>query len=1364
MPGDDQAEEMEPTELRGLVSNPRRQAVPTLRGFAYQAWQSVYRWITLGAGEALFLEGAEDIDVVTTEDVTTIQVKETSRSGSVTLNSEDVLEAIAHCWEHQEKNQTVTIYFHFLTTSPRGHERPDRFSGVKGLDYWDTCKRPDTDLNPLRLFLQEQLMLPENLQEFIANASDTDLREQLIRRISWDTGNEPQQHVEELIHKTVIEHGARFHFLPSNDSLKVVPFIYKRVWDLICQEDGRWLSYADFVRLFDEVTTERVSTTELRQLRNLALAVSRNSSAGLFTSAGHNELSNSLTTTLSFDPAFLPALSRMSRREEVVEVLRARLRSKGVLILRGSTGMGKSTLASLLANASKGSWQQLNMRGLEPQQIRDRLLYSASATHEQSNTHDYLIDDLNFERQTAVYENALAALLYVVLSNGRRVIITTQGELPTRLRLLFELSEESIFDVPLLTEDEIKEIASNYGCPSSDLLDQWGNVINLNTYGHPLLVHARIVNLQAEGWHAPRPDDLFHSQSIEEVREESQRRFQEQIPSESARKLAYRLSILAPYFKRIHALYLGEHPTPLESVGEAFDLLVGPWVERLQYGYYRISPLLYYTAERMFTPQQIKELHQTAAEIFLVEKKLTRNELYGALYHGIRGEHDGVLLQAFSVALKIKPEDRAVAFREIDFLSMLSLDQSQILFPPAPLISIMLRSLQFRVAAELDSTGRAPKVAARWEEELENFDRTISYPGFELWSQFTFISEVILRFEVPISLGFMAKHIVRLFVLRRESDSVIDQHPLLKEMFSIIDEQIRENDYVMLAALRCKQTEDVADFFIGLDSQGEEAAEQVWAQFRLDDQVAMTIVDTAWLSEIKKEVSDWTKSLAVLDMVANLGVKHLADPLIAFAHRAKAIVLREYLNDSQGAFEALDEGRNRLSRKHIAIDDYWAKLLFLGDRYEEALVQWQDLSQVFEAQQYPARTYSYRDAESCAAKVGDWREAAAFASRAEEAARQSSMSADVITGFHADYAFCLWMAGDRPGAMVAFAQTLDMLNALPEPESNFSSYMLYSKVEHAIAWMKQATDGKEGLPQPPAGWFSDPDPPSIAQDLPVKDRIYFWYYLAMIEYKCRGGDTVFRRFEEESRHTQLTHVLFSVEDLRLKNLFSRNEFDSLVNVFAEYAKRLNASRQQHHPGESMPWEDKVLFPLLFAALITSVYSGTLEELPIKKWKVDAEQHGFLSEDLRNWLAYLEHAINFDQSELDSIQRDNWAEPKERIVAALLLAVDKTLDPETRFYADVTLIHNKGAYALWHLETDEIIGEIVSRGWLNIIEDQRFALRSLGTNAPLIHAACTDNSVHGRKKAARILLVARNAVQAALHESTLTLLNELANSG
>lgn len=128
------------------VSNPRRQATDTIRGYEYQIWQSVFRWVTLKPNEILFLEKAEDFDVTSDGEAETTQVKDTMRSGNVTLNSPSVLDAISNFWRHQKQNPNYFIRFRLLTTSARGLEQSNPFSGVKGLDYWDRCKGDASDL------------------------------------------------------------------------------------------------------------------------------------------------------------------------------------------------------------------------------------------------------------------------------------------------------------------------------------------------------------------------------------------------------------------------------------------------------------------------------------------------------------------------------------------------------------------------------------------------------------------------------------------------------------------------------------------------------------------------------------------------------------------------------------------------------------------------------------------------------------------------------------------------------------------------------------------------------------------------------------------------------------------------------------------------------------------------------------------------------------------------------------------------------------------------------------------------------------------------------------------------------------------
>jgi hypothetical protein len=71
--------------VEGLVGDKRRQATDSIRGYVYQAYQSVLAWMRLGSDEVLFLEGAEDFDVHSADGVTATQVKDTAGSGALTL-------------------------------------------------------------------------------------------------------------------------------------------------------------------------------------------------------------------------------------------------------------------------------------------------------------------------------------------------------------------------------------------------------------------------------------------------------------------------------------------------------------------------------------------------------------------------------------------------------------------------------------------------------------------------------------------------------------------------------------------------------------------------------------------------------------------------------------------------------------------------------------------------------------------------------------------------------------------------------------------------------------------------------------------------------------------------------------------------------------------------------------------------------------------------------------------------------------------------------------------------------------------------------------------------------------------------------
>ncbi|MFQ5432199.1 MAG: dsDNA nuclease domain-containing protein, partial [Nitrospinota bacterium] len=130
-----------------LESDPARQATDTIRGYVYQFYQSVLAWITLDEDEILFLEGAEDFDIYHNQDVQTVQVKDTKKSGSFTLNHHEATKALNNFWQHKQSNPEYKINFRFLTTSPIGKERNAKFGqNTNGIDYWQMVKEGLADV------------------------------------------------------------------------------------------------------------------------------------------------------------------------------------------------------------------------------------------------------------------------------------------------------------------------------------------------------------------------------------------------------------------------------------------------------------------------------------------------------------------------------------------------------------------------------------------------------------------------------------------------------------------------------------------------------------------------------------------------------------------------------------------------------------------------------------------------------------------------------------------------------------------------------------------------------------------------------------------------------------------------------------------------------------------------------------------------------------------------------------------------------------------------------------------------------------------------------------------------------------------
>ena len=162
-----------------------RQAVHSLRGYVYQAVATALAWLDIGENDRIFLEVAEDYAVVAKQALTAVQVKDTKRTGPVTLNSESVRNSIVAFVDLVQRNPDIQVELRFFTTSEIGTEQTvaDRPAGEAGLEYWQKVATRG-DVSHLRKILQSD-KFPESVQAFSKARDDESLRRDLIRRIHW---------------------------------------------------------------------------------------------------------------------------------------------------------------------------------------------------------------------------------------------------------------------------------------------------------------------------------------------------------------------------------------------------------------------------------------------------------------------------------------------------------------------------------------------------------------------------------------------------------------------------------------------------------------------------------------------------------------------------------------------------------------------------------------------------------------------------------------------------------------------------------------------------------------------------------------------------------------------------------------------------------------------------------------------------------------------------------------------------------------------------------------------------------------------------------------------------------------------------
>ena len=182
-----------------------RDAWAKFRGYIYQANISTLEWLELENYEQkIELENGEDIDRVTEinshQKRILIQVKHLEKS--ISLRSEEVVEAIANFIYHQEinKSQNIKLSYEFFTNASMSMEMKSVFSTLDnspGLQTWNNIKDGELEaeketqaINEIIRILKEKEITKEGdlwktYSKYLNKVSVTDFKENIINNFVW---------------------------------------------------------------------------------------------------------------------------------------------------------------------------------------------------------------------------------------------------------------------------------------------------------------------------------------------------------------------------------------------------------------------------------------------------------------------------------------------------------------------------------------------------------------------------------------------------------------------------------------------------------------------------------------------------------------------------------------------------------------------------------------------------------------------------------------------------------------------------------------------------------------------------------------------------------------------------------------------------------------------------------------------------------------------------------------------------------------------------------------------------------------------------------------------------------------------------
>lgn len=1069
-----------------------RQAIAPIEGYTYQLYQTVRAWQLLRENERLYVELAEDFAVCDVQSLEMLQIKRAS--SALTLRSKAVAALIGATWQFQEANTDRVVTAALVTTGRIGRER--RFSfpeKMPGLQFWRVAAREHADIEPLRAVLLT-LPLPTDLIAFLKTSNPEAIRERIIRRIRWIAAEDSQEEIQRDIEERLVHFGSRLQ-VGAQDSRNALSALLLNVLHCIRRPAGeRYLTAADFKVTFEKNTYRLVPPSILE--------------AQLAQSGG--EAQSLASRSLAPAAASIPLPPRASLRNSVVGSLHGVLVTHGVLWLHGSSGLGKTTLALLLARQQQRvPWIFADLRDLEPNELRARL---AALSLEWSTERGLILDDIPGDPDNATILRVRQLARIVASQDG--VLLITSGRSPSpTLQDALGLTSETICSVPYLTEEDVASMVVQAGGDAS----VWAHVIHVFCGGHPQLVDARIAGLRRRGW--PPAERLVEldpggeqPNDVTQERRAVRTRLLRELDGDST-ELLLRLSLLTSVFdKGILQEVAGVTPA-VPRAGLLFEGMVGPWIEQLGFGLFRLSPLLRDSGQESLEEGLQRRIRTQVLEHLVGRRPFPGEQFLQVLLLAYSLRHLAGLTFFARALLTTVQRDKETFRRlaqEVSVFTAFGTAAKQPLFAPGMRLSCLLRLGQLHVAVVNDQLRRAADILDQllWEIEQLPADQRDSLRAV------AFATALVER-TIPLAPNRWIGMLHGLTATPRIGSQFmrpLKSQGLIPDLVGLTYEQ-------MIFAWRASALDGIdalANLVATLDSEAPENRERYLTAAGISSHNRDLTVSSAWLADVRKPGFN---SRAAVDRLADLyriaSAWSHADIAVEIGC-AQAVLLDEYAHDSGAALDVLAAAQAKFPTDY-RINRQRQRVYYRAGDHARALAEFESFATALERASPLELIWALRDAALSAAQTGDMKKALSFFESAWNASQDGSPRMRVMkAGLSADCAVLEFEAGHIERALQLMLRALTEADAVDFTAGLREHYCAFILLA-AILWMRGTEeDWPDDRQTMVIGMCSDPNPKPEILERKVPQRLLAWYQLAELETDRTESENVLTALRERT--------------------------------------------------------------------------------------------------------------------------------------------------------------------------------------------------------------------------------------------------------